>query len=204
MPAGESPSVPTGGAEGTDGGGPGERIRAFLALPLDLAARTRLARSVEDLRPRLPGCRLVSADGWHLTLRFLGPSTPAALQRLTPLVREAAAACPAGLGRLGGLGLFPERGSPRVLWLGVELPEPVRALQTACEAAAQAAGFSAENRPFRAHLTLGRWRDRGPRPQLPLLDLGAASLAEVVLFRSDLRPQGALHTALEVFPLARS
>src|SRR3989304_4362903 len=101
-----------------------DRIRAFLALPLDPAARTRLARSVEDLRPRLPGCRLVSADGWHLTLRFLGSSTPAALQRLTPLVREAAAACPAGEGRLGGLGLFPERGSPRGLWLRLEVAGP--------------------------------------------------------------------------------
>lgn len=178
-------------------------VRAFLALPIDPAARSRLARAVEDLRPLLRGLRWVSGEGWHLTLRFLGPSTPEALHRLTPSVRAAAAACPAGEGRLGGLGMFPERGSPRVLWLGLDLPEPVRALQVACEAAARAAGFAPEDRPFKSHLTLGRWRDRVPRPQLPPLELGPTGLAEVVLFKSDLRPQGAFHTALEVFPLAR-
>ncbi len=178
-------------------------IRAFLALPVDPAARSRVARTVEDLGSALRGLRWVSGESWHLTLRFLGPSTREALNRLIPQVREAAAACPAGEGRLAGLGMFPERGSPRVLWLGLELPEPVRALQQACEAAARSAGFAPEDRPFKSHLTLGRWRDRVPRPQLPAVELGATRLEEVVLFRSELRPQGALYTALEVFPLAR-
>ncbi len=182
---------------------PDDRIRAFLALPLDPVARGRLAERVESMRSAFGGCRLGSADGCHLTLRFLGPSAPEELERLMPMVAAAAAACPSGEGRLKGLGVFPERGSPRVLWLGLELPEPFRKLQAACEAAARAAGFAAETRPFKAHLTLGRFRDREPRPQLPPLDLGQAEFAQLVLFRSDLRPQGALHTPLRVFPLAR-
>jgi 2'-5' RNA ligase len=178
-------------------------IRAFLALPIDPAARSRVAQVMEDLRPLLRGLRWVSTQGWHLTLRFLGPSTPEALDHLSQRLRGAASACPAGEGRLGDLGLFPERGSPRVLWLDLELPEPVRALQQACEAAARAAGFAPEDRPFRSHLTLGRWRERVPRPQLPSVGSGVTRLDEVILFRSDLRPQGALYRPLEVFPLAR-
>ena len=178
-------------------------VRAFLALPIDPAARSRVADAMEDLRPLLRGLRWVSTEGWHLTLRFLGPSTREALDHLSQKLLGAASVCPAGEGRLRELGLFPERGSPRVLWLNIELPEPVRALQQACEAAARTAGFAPEQRPFKSHLTLGRWRERVPRPQLPFVGSGVARLDELILFRSDLRPQGALYTPLEVFPLAR-
>jgi 2'-5' RNA ligase len=176
-------------------------VRAFLALPIDPAARDQVARVIEDLRPLLRGVRWVSSAGWHLTLRFLGPSTQEALDCLSQPLRAAAAACPAGEGRLGPLGLFPERGSPRVLWLDVELPEPARTLQRACEAAARSAGFAPEDRPFKGHLTLGRWREMVPGPKLPSVVWGVTRLEELVLFRSDLKPQGALYTPLQVMPL---
>ena len=50
---------------------------------------------------------------------------------------------------------------------GSRCPPPVLDLQRACERAARAAGFEREERPFRAHLTLGRWRERAARPDLP-------------------------------------
>jgi hypothetical protein len=50
-------------------------------------------------------------------------------------------------------------------------------------------------------VTLGRWRERARRPAAPALDLGTTGLGPVVLFKSDLRPQGAVHTPLREFPL---
>ena len=64
-----------------------------------------------------------------------------------------------------------------------------------------AAGFRREDRPFRPHVTLGRWRDRGRRPAAPALDLGTTRLGPVILYQSELRPQGAVHTPLREFPL---
>jgi 2'-5' RNA ligase len=74
-------------------------------------------------------------------------------------------------------------------------------LQAECERAAVAAGFPPEGRPFRPHVTLGRWRERVRRPAAPAFDLGATPLGPVILFKSDLRPQGAVHTPLRTFPL---
>jgi 2'-5' RNA ligase len=88
-----------------------------------------------------------------------------------------------------------------VLWLGITLRPEIEALQAACEAAAVAAGFSPETRSFRAHLTLGRWRERARRPALPQVDLGVSRLDRLVLFKSDLKPSGAVHTALSTFAL---
>lgn len=177
-------------------------VRAFVALELPAEAKARLAQAQARLQARLPGVRWVSAAGLHLTLRFLGDSTPRQIERLTAALHAAACACPAGAGRLAGLGVFPERGAPRVLWVGLELPAPLFELQAACERAARAAGFAPETRAFTPHLTLGRWRERAPRPTLEPLDLGGVALDTVVLYRSELRPSGAVYTALTTSCLA--
>lgn len=178
-----------------------DTVRAFIALELPAGLRSAIGRLSADLGPHLAGLRWVRPEGVHLTLRFLGDASPSQIERLRESLGRAAARCPRAEVAVSDLGLFPERGSPRVLWLGLELPEPMMALQTACEAAAVEAGFPAESRQFRPHLTLGRWRDRAPRPELPPVDLGAALLESLVLFRSELRPDGAVHTPLERFAL---
>jgi 2'-5' RNA ligase len=176
-------------------------VRAFVALELDARLREAIGDLQARLRPRLGGIRLVRPDGIHLTLRFLGDTSPGQVETLRPLLGAAAAACPAAAARVAGLGTFPERGSPRVLWLGLDVPPTVFDLQRACERAARAAGFEREERPFRAHLTLGRWRYRSPSPDLPPADLGTTALDSLVLFESDLRPDGAVYTPLARFAL---
>jgi RNA 2',3'-cyclic 3'-phosphodiesterase len=171
-------------------------VRAFVALELDARLREAIGDLQVRLRPRLGGIRLVRPEGIHLTLRFLGDAAPAQIETLRPLLAAAATACPPVDAHVAGLGAFPERGSPRVLWLGLDVPPTVFDLQRACERAARTAGFEKEPRPFRAHLTLGRWRDRAPRPDLPTADLGVTRLDALVLFKSDLRPDGAVYTPL--------
>lgn len=179
----------------------GAPVRAFLALELEPAVREAAGDLQRQLRPRLGSIRLTRPEGLHLTLRFLGETSPRAIEAMRPRLERAAAACPPAEARVSGLGAFPERGSPRVLWLGIEVPPPILELREACERAALAAGFPPEPRAFRAHLTLGRWRERGPRPELPPADLGPARLDTLVLFRSDLRPGGAVYEPLVRFPL---
>ncbi len=176
-------------------------VRSFVALELEDRVRHELADLQQRLRPRVAGIRLVRPEGIHLTLRFLGWAPPDKTGRLRPALAAAAAACPPAEASIGGLGTFPERGSPRVLWLGIVVPQAVLELQRQCERAARAAGFGPEERPFRAHLTLGRWRDRAPHPELPAVDLGSTRVDTLVLYRSELRRDGAVYTPLERFSL---
>ena len=180
---------------------PAARIRAFVALELDEDTHARIAALIAELRAETPHVRWVRPESMHLTVRFLGYAAPPALVELQGPLAEAAARCPPAHALLHGLGTFPDRGSPRVVWLGIEVPESVRALQAECENAAVAAGFPPEPRPFRAHLTLGRWTEPAPRPPLPEVDLGRARLERLVLFRSDLRRGGSVYTPLAAFPL---
>jgi len=180
-----------------------EGVRAFVALELPGRVREAIGELQAQLRPRLGSIRLVRPEGAHLTLRFLGEASPQQVEALRAPLARAAARCPSCEVRVAGLGTFPERGSPRVLWLGLAPPDTVLALQAACERAAVAAGFAPEERAFRPHLTLGRWRERDRHPDLPPADLGPARVDTLVLFRSDLQPGGAAYAALARFPLGR-
>ncbi len=178
-----------------------ETARAFVALEIAAPMRERIAGVMGDPRRHIQDVRWAPVEQLHLTLRFLGDSTPSQLERVERGLAEAVRTCPQGAATVAGLGVFPERGGPRVLWLGLTLPDEVIALQHACERIAVAAGFEAERRDFRPHLTLGRWRGPARRPDLPPVDLGTTPLEHVILFRSELRPQGAIHTPLATFDL---
>ena len=178
-----------------------DRIRAFIALELDAGMRAALGRLTADVRHHFAGLRWVRPEGVHLTLRFLGDTSPSQVERLRESLGAAAAGCPRAEVPVAGLGLFPDRGRPRVLWLGLVLPERMFALQAACEAAATGVGLPPETRRFSPHLTLGRWRDGAPRPELPTVELAPVALDTLVLFHSELRPEGAVHTPLGRFGL---
>ena len=177
------------------------RIRSFVALELAGAVRERLQALIEQLRGEIPAVRWTRSESLHVTVRFLGYADPPALVRLQGPLAEIAARGAPGDAALRGLGLFPPRGSPRVLWLGLEVPPGMGALQQECERAAIAAGFPPEPRPFRPHLTLGRWSAPAPRPRLPPADLGTARLSRLVLFRSAMGRGGSVYTPLAAFDL---
>jgi 2'-5' RNA ligase len=133
------------------------------------------------------------------------------VDRLVAAVGSAAAAGRPVRLRLCGAGTFPPRGAPRVLWAGVAGASPAELarlgqLARAVGRAARAAGIPVERKPFRPHLTLGRWRPADPAdPELAgrLADYGGPpfEVAEIVLMRSHLGPDPR-HERLLAWPLA--
>ena len=112
----------------------------------------------------LPGApRWGAADRWHLTLLFLG-DVPA--DRLPALVDRAAAAVdgtPAMTLRLAGGGRFGSLRRPQVAWAGLDGDVvPLVDLAVRLTAVARSLRLAVEERPFRPHLTLGRWRPGRP------------------------------------------
>ena len=181
-----------------------DSVRAFVALDLDHDVRVRLAGLSESLRGSFPALRWVRPEGMHLTLRFLGPASRDQIARLLTLLEPAARARGPIDATIAGLGLFPDRGRPSVLWVGISAGEPVTRLQASCEAAAVSAGFFPEARPFRAHLTLGRFRERVPRPLLPAVDLGSTRFETLTLFKSEPGAGGSIYSSLGRWPLGAS
>jgi len=174
-------------------------------LPEEL--RDALSTCQERLRGTEPGWRWVRPEGVHVTLRFLGEVAESRLQNLSARWRAAAAAGVPAMLEAGGLGTFPPRGRPRVLWVGLRdcSEGSLAALAGDLEREARDAGFPAEERPFSPHLTLARAAaDAAPRrPQAAVPALGSFRAGELTLFRSVPGRGGAVYTALERYPIGR-
>ncbi|HEY7770673.1 RNA 2',3'-cyclic phosphodiesterase [Longimicrobium sp.] len=178
--------------------------RLFVAVPMTDEARRAVQAHLRTAAPEgLPG-RAVAADNWHLTLRFLGASTPAQRRGMADALAAAELGSAFAI-RFGGLGAFPRPRSARVVWMGIT--EGVVRLQELAHIAEQAArthGYAAEEKPYRPHLTLSRIQPNRDVSRLvesvPALEL-EMPVREIVIYQSHLGGGPARYEAVERFPL---
>jgi 2'-5' RNA ligase len=189
-------------------------IRAFIAIDLNSDVRQGLGKVMDQLRQQLEVApvRWVPPENIHLTLKFLGDVSLANLEMLKKIMQsEASSYHPFDLS-VGGLGAFPNSRNPRVVWVGVEAPPELGALQRSIEAAMERLGYGREERPFSAHLTLGRVSRNANSHDAHVIGeaiestkvgfLGMVQVLEVHLFRSDLKPSGAVYSRIFSTPLS--
>ena len=185
-------------------------IRSFLAFELPGEMKEIVKRVHAELTKSALDVKWMRPGNVHLTVVFLGNVST---QDLAPLGTEVSKVC-SKYGRfeveLKGMGIFGGLRSPRVLWIGLggDL-ERMGFFRDAISKRLRRFGIRQEKRPFRPHLTLGRFR-KGAKGGLHLKDIldryvGLTSprqpLRELTLFRSDLRPEGAHYTKIESWPL---
>ncbi len=182
-------------------------MRLFAALDLDDDARTAIAilqKRISNALDAESSLKWVSSSHMHLTLAFLGevaePGVPAIVDALALDIDA-----PPFTARLQGLGVFPSRRAPRVLWLAVgQGRDQIIELQRKVATRLEALGVPLERRPFHPHLTLARWRTSRPvdADRALSVDSPAATpvagmnVDHVTLYRSRLSPAGSTYTAL--------
>jgi 2'-5' RNA ligase len=185
-------------------------IRSFIAI--DFPEETR--KALEDIQKELKQCgagvRWVKSGSIHLTLKFLGNIHPAQVDDIALAVSREIQDDPPITLRAAGLGAFPNQRKPRVIWLGMEGEvQRLSRIQARVENAVEPLGFAREKRGFRPHLTIGRVRDRrrlqaliDAMATLDVPEFNSFDADEIILYKSDLRPTGAIYTKLHRMPLA--
>jgi len=182
-----------------------DTVRTFVAIETSSAVQQRAAELIAALAATGAKVSWVKPHNLHLTLKFLDEVPLKTIPQVSAAVQEAAAACEPFELEIGNAGAFPSAGRPRTLWLGAgQGCETLGHLYAALEDALKRVGFPKEHRRFSAHLTIGRVR--GPGSTLselgPLIKqyadfaAGRFPVAELVLFSSQLTPQGPIYDAL--------
>lgn len=190
-------------------------LRAFIAIELPSATQDAIRTQTASLKQALgQRVRWVPVGNIHLTLKFLGDIHTSHVEFINQMLAREAAAHAGFEVRISGLGAFPNLKRPRILWVGLQAPAALGALQRAIEAGAGRLGYEKEERPFSPHLTLGRVRTNLPladsetiRHALEGRQLGfipAIPVGSVHLFQSDLQPAGSVYTRLATFELAQA
>lgn len=152
-------------------------------------ALDHLGGALGRLRDRAGVPRWVGRDTQHVTLAFFGEVPESRVPALTDALGGALAAVEVHL-RLAGAGTFPEKGDPRVLWVGVDGDvEELAGLAQVAASAGRSVGIEVDRRAYRPHVTIGRWAHsaQGDRKLATALANYAGphfTAGEVVLMRS--------------------
>lgn len=178
-------------------------LRLFVAVDLPAELRPAVVRLCDGVA----GARWTRPEQLHITLRFLGDTPEDQLGDLRARLRQVRT--PGFELALRGAGVFPPAGGrkpARVLWLGLDPPESLRALKHAVDGVLGPDPDTAK-RGFSPHLTLARFPTR-PRHDLDRFlaehagfDGGRFAVSDFHLYRSTLRPESALHEIVETYPL---
>ncbi|WP_298031849.1 RNA 2',3'-cyclic phosphodiesterase [uncultured Desulfovibrio sp.] len=175
--------------------------RLFVAITLPDALKARLS----GLHADFPDLKWTTLETMHLTLRFIGQTTSEQVEAVRRTLRSVKGDEFTLIAV--GLGIFQRRDTG-VLWVGIKEEPALFALKRMVDDALRDdAGLNLKDEPYSPHLTLSRLKKT---PSRELKDAVKARIAErfgeipvasFTLFRSLLRPTGAIHEAVETYPL---
>jgi RNA 2',3'-cyclic 3'-phosphodiesterase len=178
-------------------------MRLFIGISLADAVVRQLAAAAAPLRSNADNLRWTAPESWHITLQFLGTTTPQQYECVTAHLRDLHH--PPIAIELGPIGTFPRAG---VLFADVRVTPRLIALQQAVIAATTPCGFNPEERPYHPHITIARQKGRGGDKQFRSLKLpispphfSSFTAESFLLYESIPTPEGSRYEIRERFPL---
>lgn len=185
-------------------------MRSFLAFELPEPIKDVVSRVSGEMKKTPLDVRWVKVDNIHLTIVFMGSIRADLPDHMGPLIGKICRNFGPFPISLKGVGVFSNRRNPRVLWIGLDGDtERMSRFRDAMQKDLEPFGIKEEKKRFNPHLTLGRFR-KGAKTGAPLdailekyndLTSPACLLSELILFKSDLKPGGAVYTRLNTWPL---
>lgn len=186
-------------------------IRTFIAISLPESVIDAIGKMQKKVKKSGFKMRWVKPENIHITLKFLGDIHPDMIQ---PIVN-----CMDRCGKeyypvtlfSKGIGVFPGLKRPRVLWAGIDgETSALRTIQEQLDGQLGKTGIPKENRPFKGHLTIGRFKGNADSRKLvsvirefSVFETESFSAATLSLYKSDLTPSGAVYTQIAAAPLQK-
>lgn len=182
-------------------------LRAFIAIEIPAEIKKAIAVQTASLHKDAGrAVRWVAPENIHVTLKFLGELSTSTVGLLSQALQsECSQQVPFAI-TVSGLGSFPNLRYPRIIWIGLNPLLDLNRLQRKIESTVARLGYTPEDKPFFAHLTIGRVREQASAEEMKHLQTGLAGLnigelgkftaQAVTLFKSELQPAGPLYTPL--------
>ncbi len=181
-------------------------IRIFIAVDLSPDIRRNLSSFQQQLKKMLPPMNWVRPESIHLTLKFLGSVQPSCIPQILSALKPLGEMTDTFSLDVHGIGVFPNRRRPRVLWVGVSgQTQSLCRLASEVVAALEPLGFPLDEKTYHPHLTLARIKRDNDIVGSALLEdgvfasdrhLGTLTVDRFILFQSDLNSAGACYTPL--------
>ena len=180
------------------------KIRAFIACDIPEALLEKISNVQDNQKGLGADVSWTKVSSIHVTLRFLGDIEEGYIDKIASVIREAARGRSSFEISIKGSGAFPNLKNPRVVWLGIDDgTKGLKNLQQSIEDGLKGLGLEPEDRGFRPHLTIGRVKGSKGKESLSSalselrdVELGSFPVDRVILYKSELKPTGAIYTKL--------
>lgn len=179
-------------------------LRLFFAIPLSEETIDSInAQIYQSPAFKALAIRPTSRQNMHLTLQFLGDTEERKLPLLQNCLNSVRIDIPSSM-KFSEIGYFPNGNAPRVVWLGIQKNSGLNSVYYQLTDALRESGFTIDKKRFVPHITLSRiseW-DRRERNFSALTELGKqlhiyeTPLSPIVLYKSDLKPTGAVYSVI--------
>jgi 2'-5' RNA ligase len=180
-------------------------VRVFVALDVPDEVQRPLRELMRKLEPACRGARWARTAGMHVTLKFIGETTPEMVARMQAELGAVRSASAVEM-RFRNVGFFPHAKHPRVFWAGIEASPNLSEIAAEVERRMEGLGIPREERGFKPHLTLARFKSEDGLPKLHEtlekagpFEFGGARSEEFHLYQSVLKRGGAEYTKLATF-----
>ncbi|KMQ50114.1 2'-5' RNA ligase [Chitinispirillum alkaliphilum] len=168
--------------------------RLFVAIDLP----ENIKEKITSTYLAIPSAKWIDKDQLHLTLRFIGETSRETAESLDSCLRGIDFP-PISL-TMKGVGFFPPRKQPRILWCGIAENEQLMRFQNKIERAVSASGISPDNRKFHPHITVARLKNSPPERVADYMAMNSLfeteqfTVSEFHLYSSHLSREGSHHT----------
>lgn len=181
-------------------------MRLFVALDIPPDVRSAIAGLIARVEKTCRGARWVRVQSMHITLKFIGEVQDEKVEPIRRALSDVHAVAAVEM-NFRGTGFFPNAKHPRVFWAGIEATPNLGELAAEIERRLEVVGIPREQRPFKPHLTLARFKSEDGLPRLHEAlaaagpcEFGRTMASEFHLYQSELKAGGAVHTRLATFP----
>lgn len=172
-------------------------MRTFIAIDIPKNLKEKIYNAFNNERKNMKGVKWVEEENLHITLKFLGEIKEEKIKEIEKILDEVSHKFKSFEVSLGQLGGFPDFKNPRVLWIGVLPSEKIEEIFKFVEERVERISIEREERKFHPHITVARIKERkGIYFERKKFD-NKFKVDNVVLFKSDLRPEGPVYTKIK-------
>lgn len=184
-------------------------MRLFISIEVPEGIKKKVGVLVEKFRKCLTPIKWVENKNLHVTLKFIGWVEDDKVEKLKSCVTESVKGVGPFEMSLAGIGMFPDKKHPRVIWVGsTKGTEKAKKLADKIERSVAGSGFREEEREFTSHLTIGRIKEKIDTEELSKCvskaeksEFGSFMVDHVSLMKSTLRRSGPIYEELEQIKL---
>jgi RNA 2',3'-cyclic 3'-phosphodiesterase len=188
-------------------------LRTFIAVDFPPEIIQKIEKIIAYFKTQTPdeALKWISTNNLHLTLKFLGEIPEEKLDHFKNILANSLGDKPEFNIGVEGLGMYPDKRNPRVIWLGITAGDTLIDLHKTLDSALASAEIEREKRDFTPHLTIARVRRGTKRNTISEIgeilslfkvdSLGNTTIKQVVLYQSELTPKGPIYTRLMTLSL---